>query len=64
MSIKFGCHGSTWELDYDRETDYLDRIMDTVKKADFKGIDVQVALLGRYKNSPEKLKEELDKEGD
>ncbi|WP_159439954.1 sugar phosphate isomerase/epimerase family protein [Bacillus sinesaloumensis] len=61
MAIKFGCHGSTWELDYDKECDYLDQIMDTVKEAGFKGIDVQVALLGRYKNQPERLKEELAK---
>jgi inosose dehydratase len=59
MEIRFGCHGSTWELDYDEECDYLDQIMDTVKKAGFKGIDVQVALLGRYKSQPERLKEEL-----
>lgn len=61
MEIKFGCHGSTWELDYDKECDYLNQIMDTVKKGGFKGIDVQVALLGRYKNQPERLKEELRK---
>lgn len=61
MAISFGCHGSTWELDYDKECDYLDQIMDTVKKAGFKGIDVQVALLGKYKNQPVKLKEELAK---
>lgn len=59
MQLKFGCHGSTWELDYDKECDYLDQIMNTVKNAGFKGIDVQVALLGRYNNQPEKLKEEL-----
>ena len=59
--MRFGCHGSTWELDYDKECDYLDRIMDTVSKAGFKGIDVQVALLGRYKNQPERLKDELIK---
>lgn len=63
MSIKFGCHGSTWELDYDKECDYLDQIMDTVQEAGFKGIDVQVALLGRYKDNPEQLKEELTKRG-
>nr|WP_304216137.1 sugar phosphate isomerase/epimerase family protein [Fredinandcohnia onubensis] len=61
MAIKFGCHGSTWELDYDKECDYLNQIMDTVKEAGFKGIDVQVALLGRYKNQPERLREELAK---
>ncbi|RKL66458.1 hypothetical protein CR203_14240 [Salipaludibacillus neizhouensis] len=61
MTMKFGCHGSTWELDYDKECDYLDKIMDTVKVAGFKGIDVQVALLGKYKNEPERLKEELAK---
>ncbi|SFJ52360.1 inosose dehydratase [Halobacillus dabanensis] len=63
MEIKFGCHGSTWELDYDKEIDYLDDIMDTVSKAGFKGIDVQVAMLGKYKHDPQKLKAELDKRG-
>jgi inosose dehydratase len=63
MTIKFGCHGSTWELDYDKETDYLDHIIDVVSKSGFKGIDVQVALLGRYKDSPERLKEKLDSKG-
>jgi inosose dehydratase len=61
VGINFGCHGSTWELDYDKECDYLDRIIETVKEAGFKGIDVQVALLGRYKNQPERLKEVLAK---
>ncbi|MEK4803367.1 MULTISPECIES: sugar phosphate isomerase/epimerase family protein [Oceanobacillus] len=61
--IKFGCHGCTWELDYDKEEDYLDDIMDTVANVGFKGIDVQVALLGRHKNDPERLKDALDKRG-
>lgn len=63
MAIKFGCHGSTWELDYDKETDYLDEIIDVVSEAGFKGIDVQVALLGRYKNDPERLAEQLERKG-
>ena len=63
VEIKFGCHGSTWELDYDKEIDYLDDIMNTVSNAGFKGIDVQVAMLGKYKENPEKLKEELEKRG-
>ncbi|WP_152655935.1 sugar phosphate isomerase/epimerase [Oceanobacillus sp. CFH 90083] len=63
MCIKFGCHTSTWELDYDKETDYLDEVMNTVSNADFKGVDVQVAMLGRYQNAPEKLKRALDERG-
>ncbi|WP_080876003.1 sugar phosphate isomerase/epimerase family protein [Oceanobacillus timonensis] len=63
MRIKFGCHTSTWELDYDKETDYLDNVMDTVSNAGFKGLDVQVAMLGRYQNNPEKLKQALDERG-
>lgn len=61
--IQLGCHGSTWELDYDKETDYLDRIIDTVRRTGFKGIDVQVALLGRYNNDPERLKDKLESSG-
>ncbi|WP_102272508.1 sugar phosphate isomerase/epimerase family protein [Cytobacillus massiliigabonensis] len=63
MPIQFGCHGSTWELDYDKETDYLDHIIRVVKETGFQGIDVQVSLLGRFKNAPELLKAELDKHG-
>ncbi|MUV37063.1 Myo-inosose-2 dehydratase [Lentibacillus sp. JNUCC-1] len=63
MNIKFGCHGSTWELDYDKKTDYLPHIMDVVENAGFQGIDVQISLLGRFAESPESLKEELDKRG-
>lgn len=63
MAIKFGCQGSTWMLDYDIEADMLDKIMDDIKNGGFKGLDMQVALLGRYKNEPERLKEELDKRG-
>ncbi|WOV88097.1 sugar phosphate isomerase/epimerase [Sporosarcina oncorhynchi] len=63
MTIKYGCHGSTWELDYDKETDYLEAIMDTVKNTGFKGLDIQISLLGKFKESPERLKGELQKRG-
>lgn len=63
MTIKFGCHGSTWELDYDKETDYFSHITNVVEEAGFKGVDVQVSLLGRFKTSPDLLKEELQKRG-
>lgn len=58
--IRFGCHGSTWELDYDKETDYLPSITETIDAAGFKGIDIQVSLLGRFKNFPLALKKELE----
>lgn len=63
MTIKFGCHGTTWVLDYDEKVDCLDHLIDTVKKAGFKGLDVQYALLGKYNEAPEKLKEKLDSMG-
>ncbi len=63
MDMKYGCHGSTWELDYDKETDNLVGIMDVVQNSGFQGIDVQVSLLGRFKQAPERLKEELDNRG-
>lgn len=63
MPIKFGCQGTTWVLDYDLESDNLNDLMDTVEEAGFKGIDVQIALLGRYKDKPEMLKEELERRG-
>ncbi|NEY20012.1 TIM barrel protein [Bacillus ginsengihumi] len=61
MTISFGCQGSTWVLDYDVEADMLDKIMDDIKNGGFTGLDMQVALLGKYQNEPEHLKEELDK---
>lgn len=59
--IQFGCHGSTWELDYDKETDYLEDILDVIRKSSFLSIDAQISLLGKYKRAPERLKEELEK---
>ncbi|KHD85265.1 hypothetical protein NG54_10035 [Heyndrickxia ginsengihumi] len=63
MTIKFGCHTSTWVLDYDKEVDCIDQIIDTVSDAGFEGVDVQVALLGKYKHDPQRLKERLDSKG-
>lgn len=60
MTIKFGCHTSTWVLDYDKEEGNIDHIIDVVSDSGFDGIDIQVALLGRYKDNPQKLKEKLD----
>lgn len=61
MTIEFGCHGSTWELDYDKEIDYLDDILDTIKEAGFVTVDIQYAMLGKYADSPSLLREALDK---
>lgn len=61
MAIKYGCHGSTWELDYDKESDYLPKIVEAVDQAGFQGVDIQISLLGRFKDNPLALKEELDK---
>lgn len=61
MTIKLGCHCSTWELDYDKEIDYFDEILDQISDAGFEGIDIQVAMLGDYVNNPDSLKEELKK---
>jgi len=63
MAIEFGCQGSTWVLDYDVEADIMDQIKDDVKNGGFTGLDMQISLLGRYKNAPKKFKEELDKRG-
>lgn len=63
MVMGFGCQGSTWVLDYDVEADIMDQIMDDVKSGGFTGLDMQVSLLGGYKNNPEQFKEELDKRG-
>lgn len=60
MTIQFGCHGSTWELDYDKEIDYLDDILDTIRDAGFVTVDIQYAMLGKYTDNPSLLKEALD----
>ncbi|GKW45272.1 MULTISPECIES: sugar phosphate isomerase/epimerase [unclassified Planococcus (in: firmicutes)] len=60
MTIKYGCHGSTWELDYDKKSDYFPEIADVVEYAGFQGVDIQVSLLGRFKGDPQALKKELD----
>lgn len=63
MSIIFGCHGSTWELDYDKASDRLDHILDVISQNGFNGIDAQIALLGRYRNEPQKLADALASRG-
>ncbi|WP_405100067.1 sugar phosphate isomerase/epimerase family protein [Oceanobacillus sp. FSL H7-0719] len=63
MVMKFGCQGSTWMLDYDIEANIMDKIMDDVKQGGFTGLDMQVALLGKYKSDPALFKEQLDKRG-
>lgn len=59
--MKFGCHSSTWVLDYDLEVPMIDQMIKDTSNAGFKGIDVQVALLGDYFSNPNKLNEQLEK---
>lgn len=63
MTISIGCHGSTWDLDYDRESDRLDDVLDVIADHGFEGIDAQIALLGRYRTRPQALKDSLDRRG-
>jgi inosose dehydratase len=63
MTISIGCHGSTWDLDYDRVSDRLDDILDVIAAAGLEGIDAQISLLGRYRDRPEQLKDALDRRG-
>ncbi|WP_404455046.1 sugar phosphate isomerase/epimerase family protein [Oceanobacillus kapialis] len=63
MAIEFGCQGSTWVLDYDVEADIMDEVMDDIKNAGLTGLDMQISLLGKYRDAPERFKEELDKKG-
>lgn len=59
--MKFGCHSSTWVLDYDLEVSMIDQMIKDTSNAGFRGIDVQVALLGEYFFNPNKLKEQLER---
>lgn len=61
MGIKFGCHGYTWQLSYETQSDNLSHIMDVISEGGFKGLDTQVVMLGRFHDHPTLLKEELDK---
>lgn len=63
MGMKFGCHGYTWQLSYDMQSDRLPQIMDVIAEGCFGGLDTQVAMLGRFSNHPELLKEELQRRG-
>ena len=63
MTIEFGCHGITWVLDYDKEIDFLNKILDTVSENGFTTVDIIYATLGKYENDPEALREALDKRG-
>lgn len=63
MSIRFGCHSSTWVLDYDKESDELDQMIDAVSRAGFQGIDVQTGMLGKYAGAPERLRDKLASAG-
>lgn len=63
MTISIGCHGSTWDLDYDRKSDRLDEVLDVIAANGFEGLDAQIALLGRYRTQPECLKESMDRRG-
>lgn len=63
MTISIGCHGSTWDLDYDRQSDRLDDVLDVIAANGFEGLDAQIALLGRYRTQPERLKESMDRRG-
>ncbi|WP_372661756.1 sugar phosphate isomerase/epimerase family protein [Cohnella sp.] len=61
MGMKFGCHGYTWQLSYETQSDNLTHIMDVISDSGFKGLDTQVVMLGRFHNHPTLLKEELHK---
>lgn len=63
MATEFGAQGSTWVLDYDVEADIMDQIMEDIERGGLTGLDMQVTLLGKYKNDPVLFKEELDKRG-
>lgn len=61
MGIKFGCHGYTWQLSYETQSDNLPHIMDVIADGGFRGLDTQVVMLGRFYNDPLYLKEEMQK---
>ena len=63
MTISIGCHGSTWDLDYDKESDRLDKILDVIAECGLDGLDAQIALLGHYRTQPERLRESMERRG-
>lgn len=60
MGIKFGCHGYTWQMSYDKHKDELPHILSVIEQGGFKGLDTQVALLGRYYDNPLMLKKDME----
>lgn len=59
--MRFGCHGYTWQMTYEKQMDNLPHILDVIEKGGFKGLDTQVVMLGRFHEHPLLLKEELAK---
>lgn len=61
MSIQFGCHGYTWQMSYEKNADNLPHILEVIAKGGFKGLDTQVAMLGRFHPDPKLLMKEMEK---
>lgn len=55
--IQFGCQTYTWQMSYDKYSDAIDSILDTVASAQFAGLEAEVCMLGRYQTEPERLAE-------
>ena len=61
--IKFGCQFYTWQMSGSRYIGKLPHILNTVREANFMGIEPETIMLGSYYDNPAALKAVLDQYG-
>ena len=61
--IKFGCQFYTWQMSGSRYIGELPHILNTVRGANFMGIEPETIMLGSYYDDPSALKAVLDQYG-
>lgn len=61
--INFGCQFYTWQMSGSRNIGKLPHILNTVRAANFAGVEPETIMLGSYYDDPEALKAVLDQYG-
>jgi inosose dehydratase len=59
MAIKFGCQTYTWQMSYEKYSDSLVEILDSIQAAGFSGVEAEVCMLGGFYDDHGLLKEAL-----
>ena len=60
MSIKFGCHSYSWQMSFEEYKDELPSILEVIQKSGFQGVEPDISMLGKFKNNPKELKNQLE----